>query len=145
MPNADKRFSVLFDGFSDAFALNKKLFLICSDGYEKAFKSNEGFEQSAIDFANLVSSDKGCEIIEREIESWLREYSKYSGDDVSVGILFAKPESLDSQTPETASERPDLSYEPLVLGESLRKDYLSETDSQLAECDLNYPPEIQDE
>lgn len=88
MPNADKRFSVSFHGSGDPDNRHGKLYLVCSDGYEKAFESNTGFEKSAIDFAKLVSSGKGRETVEHELESWLREYSNYSGDDVSVGLLF---------------------------------------------------------
>jgi len=99
MPNAEKLFNVSFHSFDDAVYGSNKLYLICSDGYEKAFESDAGFEQSAIDFAHLVSSGKGREIIEKEIESWLRESSSYSGDDVSVGLLFKKTHSDASDIP----------------------------------------------
>jgi hypothetical protein len=90
MANAEKLFKVSFQSFYDASYRKDNLYLICSDGYEKAFESDLGFEQSAIDFANLVSSVQGRETVEKEMELWLREYSSFSGDDVSVGLLFEK-------------------------------------------------------
>lgn len=90
MPNSDKLFNVMFSSSFDLSHNRRKLFLVCSDGYEKAFQSNEGFEKSAIDFANLVANENGRKTIESELEQWLREYSSFSGDDVSLGILFER-------------------------------------------------------
>ncbi len=77
-------------------------------GNEKAFENNAGFEQSAIDFAKLVASGKGRETVEQEMESWLREYSKFSGDDVSVGLLFAKPQPAEAAVAEKAVDNLEL-------------------------------------
>jgi hypothetical protein len=109
MPNADKRFSVSFQASDDVSLDSNQLYLICSDGYEKAFESNAGFEQSAIDFAKMASSGKGRETIEQKMESWLREYSNYSGDDVSVGLLFGKPPLAELAVPDKAIDNLELS------------------------------------
>jgi Protein phosphatase 2C len=91
MRNAETLFSVSFYVGGDDLTAGIRFFLICSDGYEKAFKDNSGFEKSAIDFVELVSTEKGIATVEQEVESWLREYSNYSGDDVSLGLLFVTP------------------------------------------------------
>ena len=107
MPNADKRFSVYFQNSLDSNICAGKLFLLCSDGYEKAFANNAGFEQSAVDFATLVSSGKGRETVENELDSWLREYSSFSGDDVSVGLIFEKYTSVEPPTSEKSVDTTD--------------------------------------
>lgn len=143
MPNADKRFSVSFHCSDDVHSDGNKLFLICSDGYEKAFESNAGFEQSAIDFANLVASGKGCETIEQEMESWLREYSKYSGDDVSVGLLFAKPQRSNVSAPNKASGDIETGNLTAATDAAFRDDYLA-NDDKLIESEHDYPPDAND-
>jgi hypothetical protein len=95
MSNSDKLFNVMFVNSSDYPKHGGKLFLVCSDGYEKAFESNHGFEKSALDFANLVANENGRKTIELELEQWLSEYSSFSGDDVSLGILYEKSIDVD--------------------------------------------------
>jgi hypothetical protein len=143
MPNADKRFSVSFQGSDDVSLDGNQLYLICSDGYEKAFESNTGFEQSAIDFAKLVSSGKGRETIEQEMESWLREYSNYSGDDVSVGLLFGKPQLPESAVPEKAVEILELGNLSAATDAAFKEDYVANDDT-LAKFERFNPPETND-
>ncbi|MEY4568136.1 MAG: hypothetical protein RLY14_3106 [Planctomycetota bacterium] len=88
MPDADQKFSVLFSGDTSDAMSKPKLFLVCSDGYEKAFQNRAGFEKSAIDFATLLATAEGRVTIENSMEQWLNESSTYSGDDVSLGLLF---------------------------------------------------------
>jgi serine/threonine protein phosphatase PrpC len=107
MPDADKRFGVSFHEVGETDSRSGTLYLICSDGFEKAFESNAGFEQSAVDFAKLVSSGKGRETVEQELESWLREYSSFSGDDVSVGLLFQKNTSAELIASEKNLDKPE--------------------------------------
>jgi hypothetical protein len=128
MPNADKRFSVYFQGSDDLSLDSNQLYLICSDGYEKAFESNAGFEQSAIDFAKLVSSGKGRETIEQEMETWLREYSNYSGDDVSVGLLFGEPQLAESAVPEEAVDILELSNQSAETDAAFKEDCFANED-----------------
>lgn len=124
MPNADKRFRVFFHGSDNISRHGNRLYLICSDGYEKAFESNAGFEQSAIDFAKLVSSGKGRETVEQQMESWLREYSNYSGDDVSVGLLFAKPQPSESVAPEKAVDTCELGDPSAATNAVFKEEYV---------------------
>lgn len=102
MPDSYNRFHVLFRSSFDNIQGRGNLFLVCSDGYEKAFENNAGFEKSALDFSNLVANRKGRETIEMELEHWLREYSCFSGDDVSVGLLFERPSSAEFVEPSQA-------------------------------------------
>ncbi len=91
--NADRRFSVSFQGPDDVSLHGNQLYLICSDGYEKAFESNAGFEQSAIDFAKLVSSGKGRETIEQK---WSRGFESIQATQAMtclLGFCSANPTS----------------------------------------------------
>lgn len=139
MPNADKRFSVYFQGSDDLSLDSNQLYLICSDGYEKAFESNAGFEQSAIDFAKLVSSGKGRETIEQEMETWLREYSNYSGDDVSVGLLFGKPQLAESAVPEEAVDILELSNLSAETNAAFKEDCFANEDKLARHENINSP------
>lgn len=106
MPDAEDLFTVSFCFSEDDLTPSIRFFLICSDGYEKAFKDNCGFEKSAIDFLELVSSEKGLETVKQEVESWLREYSNYSGDDVSLGLLFVTPKRTESENAHKSCQAP---------------------------------------
>jgi serine/threonine protein phosphatase PrpC len=63
---------------------------VCSDGFTNAFSSTEGFLKAASDFAALSETAQGRKTLTQSLEGWLQEYSEYSGDDVSVGILAAE-------------------------------------------------------
>jgi serine/threonine protein phosphatase PrpC len=143
MPNADKRFSVSFHCAEDVALRGSKLYMICSDGYEKAFASNAGFEQSAIDFAKLVSSGKGRETVEQELESWLREYSNYSGDDVSVGLLFDKPQPAESIAFDKSVDNAETVDRSAAIDAVLIDDYASNRNEE-AKFKKDYPPETND-
>lgn len=140
MPNADKRFSVSFHESGDTDSRYGKLYLVCSDGYEKAFKNNAGFEKSAIDFAKLVFSGKGRETVEHELESWLREYSNYSGDDVSVGLLFEKNISTEPTVSEKHADKNELMNRSGITDADFKKDYVSNR-SETQQNDHCPPPE----
>lgn len=140
MPDADKRFSVSFHEVGETDTRSGTLYLVCSDGFEKAFESNAGFEQSAVDFAKLVSSGKGRETVEQELESWLREYSSFSGDDVSVGLLFQK-----SSSPEPIASEKNLAQTESVARSAatdiaFKEDYVT-NQNETPNTDRSYPTE----
>lgn len=87
MPNADQLMQccVRRDNPSVQF------YLVCSDGVEKAFVDNSAFEILAEDLAKMVKTREGLSNLKNNLKSWLKEYSEFSGDDVSIGLLFAKP------------------------------------------------------
>jgi serine/threonine protein phosphatase PrpC len=143
MPDADKRFSVSFSSVNIASPNSKKLYLLCSDGYEKAFESNAGFEKSAIDFTNYVSSLSGMMTVEQELESWLRDYSKYSGDDVSVGLLFEKPQVAELESTERAIDNIDTG-DRLAGTDAVFSDVYVTNHIEGIEFDRGLPPEPKD-
>lgn len=63
------------------------MILVCSDGFSNAFSSSEGFLKAASDISQLVSTADGQASLRKSLAGWLDEYSEYSGDDVTVGIL----------------------------------------------------------
>jgi serine/threonine protein phosphatase PrpC len=95
--DSDKRFEVYFYGTCDDIAKNPKLILVCSDGYEKAFESDVGFKKGALDIADMLMKEDGKRSVEVSIEAWLREHSAFSGDDVSLGLLFDVTPSITQQ------------------------------------------------
>lgn len=125
MPNAKTLFSVSFYVGGDDPTPGIRLFLICSDGYEKAFKDNFGFEKSAIDFLELLSSEEGLETVKQEVESWLRESSNYSGDDVSLGLLFLTPKRDESETSHKSVQLSESHNLPAATDTVTRDDSLS--------------------
>jgi len=140
MPNADKRFSVSFHKAGNTEVGCGKLYLLCSDGYEKAFESNAGFEQSAVDFAKLVSSGRGRDTVEHELESWLREYSNFSGDDVSVGLLFEKNIPAEPIASEKSVDKNELVNHSVATDAAFKEDYVT-NQSEIVQTDHGPPPE----
>ncbi len=86
--DCEKRFDVSFYAMTDEANCKPKLFLICSDGYEKSFESIEGFQKAALDYVELLQTPTGYTTVEQSLGVWLRESSEFSGDDVSLGLLF---------------------------------------------------------
>lgn len=75
---------------SDKLNEDLTMILVCSDGFTNAFDSVESFQKAASDFANMASTVEGRQMLSQSLEGWLEEYSEYSGDDVSLGILAAE-------------------------------------------------------
>jgi serine/threonine protein phosphatase PrpC len=65
-----------------------KTILVSTDGYSNAFSSDESFRKSASDFSQMLSTEQGQAEVQRSLETWLREYSSFSGDDVTLGLLY---------------------------------------------------------
>jgi serine/threonine protein phosphatase PrpC len=102
--DSDRRFDVNFYGMTNETAVRPKLFLICSDGYEKSFASDDDFEKAALDYLQLLQSPTGKTSIEESLETWLQESSKFSGDDVSLGLLFDLSTAISHTQSEQDSE-----------------------------------------
>ena len=64
------------------------MILACTDGFNNAFKSNRDFESTASDFYQRLKTLEGQIEVKRDLHSWLDEFSDFSGDDVTVGLLF---------------------------------------------------------
>lgn len=62
------------------------LILISTDGYANAFKSDEDFLKAGPDILGMIRKD-GLEQVDRRIEPWLNEMTRFSGDDITLGIL----------------------------------------------------------
>ena len=86
LPECHKRFNVEFRLINSHLDFPKAI-LVCTDGFSNAFKSEDSFRKAATDFCQLLETSSGQETVRNSLSTWLREYSSFSGDDVSVGLL----------------------------------------------------------
>ncbi len=141
--NADRRFSVSFQGPDDVSLHGNQLYLICSDGYEKAFESNAGFEQSAIDFAKLVSSGKVERLSSRK---WSRGFESIQATQAMtclLGFCSANRQLAESAVPEKAVDILELGNLSAATDAAFKEDYVA-NDDKLAKFERFNPPETND-
>ena len=96
MKDASRQFRFAFQAITDVPP--PRLILLSTDGYANSFASPEAFEQAATDFIKIIS-EKGSEHVKQCLPSWLEESSREgSGDDVTVGLLWNDPVSINNET-----------------------------------------------
>lgn len=65
-----------------------KDFLMCSDGYKNAFRTDAGFYQALIDFSQIYETQEAG-YIETHVEEWLKDTSRMgSGDDITIVLIL---------------------------------------------------------
>lgn len=65
-----------------------KDFLMCSDGYKNAFRTDAGFYQALVDFSHIYETQEAG-YIETHVEEWLKDTSRMgSGDDITLVLLL---------------------------------------------------------
>ncbi len=89
MPDRNERWRFWINRFNEGEASCPQLILVCSDGYEKSFERPNGFLLAGTHFAERLATNHGEEEIRSSLKDWMRQSSNYSGDDVSIGILFS--------------------------------------------------------
>ena len=69
------------------------LIFLATDGYSNSFTDTADFQQAVQDF-QLHIATHGANKIQDCLADWLNEASEYSGDDVTVAILYQAPQQL---------------------------------------------------
>lgn len=87
MVDAATLFEVEIRFFDQDFEIPRTV-LACTDGFSNAFKSEDSFRRAGVDFSTFLRTNEGVANVKESLEMWLREYSNYSGDDVSVGLIY---------------------------------------------------------
>ena len=65
------------------------LILLSTDGYSNCFKDEASFAQVGKDYLNLFKQDQGISLIQKNLNTWLRQASdQYSSDDITVAMLY---------------------------------------------------------
>ncbi len=93
-------------GFQPLHPSPPELIAICTDGYSNAFpdisEGSRGFSCVGRDILRCIR-ENGPDFIEENIESWLLEASKYTGDDATLGIVHRRGDSSIPLAPKSAS------------------------------------------
>jgi serine/threonine protein phosphatase PrpC len=82
--------------FFEHTALPSLVFL-ATDGYSNSFTDAADFQQAVLDFQQQIASH-GVDKIQQCLADWLNEASEYSGDDVSVAMLYNNQPELNAET-----------------------------------------------
>jgi serine/threonine protein phosphatase PrpC len=64
------------------------LILMATDGYSNSFKDDDSFRKTGSDFCSLLASPEGISDVKKNLEEWLTESAKMSGDDVTLCLLY---------------------------------------------------------
>lgn len=87
--------------------------LAATDGYANAFRTEAGFLRVGSDLLTMIRS-ASLAAVSASLPDWLEDASaKGSGDDVTVGILYAMPASAPYRIPDKVKARPVFRREPL--------------------------------
>lgn len=86
MSKAAEQFRVKLELYDEENPPPKTL-LICTDGVTNAFRSTDGLLQVGKDLSEMLEKVGGIQLVQNSLETWLQDYSKYSGDDVTLGII----------------------------------------------------------
>jgi serine/threonine protein phosphatase PrpC len=85
------------------------LILLCTDGFANAFPTEPGEEEGFLRTGSRIydlMATKGVPYLKENLEGWLTEASKYTGDDVSLGLVIRESVPGAEVIPETGSSDP---------------------------------------
>ena len=85
--DASKKFAIDFEHYPSAQKL-PDLLMACTDGLSNAFKEKTGLVEFASDVCRYFYEEKQLHMLHNDLTGWLKDYSGFSGDDVTVGMIF---------------------------------------------------------